>query len=210
MQPQAFARPPPPHVAPVPEQVPHDDTGRTAPQRSTAEMAPHVAAFAVHSSASVSAEQPQTLATPPPPQVRPVPEQKVLSVTVRVTPQLSGAVTVPQSLPRRAANCALLSGAHAQTLEVPPPPHVCVPPQVPQAAVRQAPQLSAPEALPQLAPRRAQKAASVSAVQPQRLAAPPPPQVCAPEQLPQFTERAWPHWSVPVTTPQLAPWRAQN
>jgi len=52
--------------------------------------------------------------------------------------------------------------------------------------------------MPQLRPSRWQKAASVSAVQPQTLAVPPPPQVLTPPQLPQASVRVAPQLSVTV------------
>jgi hypothetical protein len=97
--------------------------------------------------------------------------------TVRVVPQLSGAVTLPQSLPSRVQNWLLFSGVHPHTFAVPPPPHVCGSVHVPQLAVRGASQWSVFVTVPQFFPSRVQKAASLSAVQPQTLGAPPPPHV---------------------------------
>src|SRR5258708_24160830 len=57
----------------------------------------------------VSALFPQTLAVPPPPQVRGE-VQAPHELTVRDIPQLSSAVTVPQSLPARAQKAPSLSG----------------------------------------------------------------------------------------------------
>src|SRR6185436_10076212 len=64
---------------------------------------------------------PQTLAVPPPPQVCgevQVPHED----TVRLVPQLSLAVTLPQFLPSREQNAVLLSG-----VQVPPPQTLAVP-----------------------------------------------------------------------------------
>jgi hypothetical protein len=57
-------------------------------------------------------------------------------------------------------------------LGVPPPPQVWGEVQLPQLAVREAPQLSVPLTLPQFLPRREQKVVLDSGVQPP----PPPPQ----------------------------------
>jgi hypothetical protein len=91
--------------------------------------------------------------------------------TVRAVPQLSAPGTVPQFLPYRAQKAASVSGVQPQTLGVPPPPHARpVPKHPPQdAAVRAPPQLSMSETEPQFLPNRAQKAVSVSGVQPQTL-----------------------------------------
>jgi hypothetical protein len=98
---------------------------------------------------------------------------------VRTAPQLSLAETVPQLSPSREQKVALLSGEQPQWLTAPPPPHVCGAVQLPQLAVRAAPQLSVPVRFPQLAlPSREQKVALLSALQPQTLGMLPPPQVC--------------------------------
>jgi hypothetical protein len=77
--------------------------------------------------------------------------------------------------------------------------------------VRDVPQLSAPVQLPQALPSRAQKAGSVSAVQPHTFVVPPPPHVTpVPEQVPQFVVRDTPQLSVAVKLPQFLPRRVQN
>lgn len=57
---------------------------------------------------------------------------------------------------------------------------------------------------------RPQNVALSSLVHPHWLGTPPPPQVLTEPQLPQLMERGWPQASVPETTPQVAPMRAQN
>jgi hypothetical protein len=117
--------------------------------------------------------------------------------TVRVAPQLSAPVTLPQFFPSREQKAALVSGLQAQTLATPPPPHVCGLVQVPQLdTVRVAPQLSVPVTVPQLFPSREQKVPFVSGEQPQTLGEPPPPHVLGRVQLPQLTVRAVPQLSV--------------
>jgi hypothetical protein len=96
---------------------------------------------------------------------------------VRLVPQLSAAVTESQLRPRRAQKAVSVSGLQPHTFRVPAPPHDSGAVQVPQSAVRVAPQLSPAVRLPHVAPARAQNAASVSAAQPQEFAVPPPPQV---------------------------------
>jgi hypothetical protein len=72
--------------------------------------------------------------------------------TVRETPQLSAAVFVPHSAPKRVQNTAFDSGVHPHTFGAPglPPPQVCpVPLHPPQFATERAlPQLSVPLVLP--------------------------------------------------------------
>lgn len=100
---------------------------------------------------------------------------------------MSTSDTVPQFFPSREQNVALFSGVQAQTFGVPPLPQVCAALQVPQlATVRSAPQLSGAVTEPQFLPRREQKAASVSAPQPQMFAAPAPPQVWGAAHVPQL------------------------
>lgn len=111
---------------------------------------------------------PQTLAVPPPPHVCGdvhAPHDE----TVRVAPQLSVPVTVPQFLPRREQKPVSDSGVQEppHTLGVPPPPHVMGDVQVPQeVTVRETPQLSAAVTEPQFFPRRKQKSAFVSDAHP--------------------------------------------
>jgi hypothetical protein len=126
-------------------------------------------------------------------------------VTVREVLQLSLAVTLPQFLPRRVQNAVSVSGAQAvpHTLAVPPPAHVAGEVHVPhEATVRETLQLSAAVTLPQFLLRRVQNAASVSAVQPQTLAVPPPAQVLGEVQAPQL--RVPPQAS--LIEPQFLPW----
>ena len=177
----------------------------------------------------------QTLALVPVPQLC-EPAQVPQDETVRLTPQLSVAVTWPQLFPRRAQNAMLDSGTHAggqvphepphpsgphvlptqlgvhaQTLGAEPPPQLWGAAQAPhEATVRLAPQLSVPATWPQFFPWRAQNAGLDSGVQPQTFASE-APQVCEAGQVPQeVTVRLAPQLSVAVTGPQFFPWRAQN
>src|SRR5438552_732242 len=62
-------------------------------------------------------------------------------------------------------------GGEPQTLGVPPPPQVCGDTHMPQATVREAPQLSVPVTVPQVFPSRLQKLVSLSGAQAQTLLA---------------------------------------
>jgi hypothetical protein len=125
----------------------------------------------------VETVQPQTLTVPPPPHVCGMAQAPQLA-TLRMAPQLSVPETAPQFLPSLAQNAVSVSGVHPQTLVVPAPPHVCGIAHVPQLmTLRGAPQLSVPETAPQFLPSLAQKAVSLSCVQPQTLVVPPPPHV---------------------------------
>ncbi len=152
MHPHTLATPAPPQLWPTPEHEPH---ARNPPQPSATvpqffPSAPHV--VGVH---------PHTPPNPPPPQlcgaVHPPHE------TVRASPQLSAAVTLPQFAPRRSQKRAFDSGVQPHTFAcggVPPPQVRPVPEQVvPQLIVRVAPQrsitlLSPHELAPQLSETR--------------------------------------------------------
>jgi len=83
--------------------------------------------------------------------------------------------------------------------------------QPPQVALRGWAQLSLPVRAPQVAPDAAQKAWSLSGVQPQTFAVPPPPQLCpATMHDPQLAVRGAPQLSDAVRDPQFLPWRAQK
>jgi hypothetical protein len=194
------------------EHVPHDATLRALPQLSAAVRAPQFLPMREQNVASVSGVQPQTLGVPPPPQVTPAPVHDPHDATERPVPQLSVPLTLPQFFPSRVQNAASLSAVQPQTLGVPPPPQLCgavhAPPQL---TVRELPQLLGAVTLPQFFPSLVQNTASVSGVQPQRLAVPPPPQVCGGVHDPHdATERPVPQLSVPITGPQLLPRRVQN
>jgi hypothetical protein len=92
---------------------------------------------------------------------------------MRDSPQLSKPPAMPHSLPCAAQNCGSASGEQPQTFGIPPPPQLSSAAQVPQLAVRDAPQLSSAVTLLQLFASRVQKATSVSGVQLQ----PPSPQL---------------------------------
>jgi hypothetical protein len=149
---------------------------------------------------------PQTLAVPglPPPHV--VLPVHVPQSTVRLAPQLSFAVTLPQFLPRRAQKDPSVSRVQPQKLAVPglPPPQVLGDVQVPQLTLR----LQASTTVPQLRPL--QVVDVEGEVQPHTLAVPPPPQVLTPPQLPQSTVREAPQLSLAVTLPQFLPRREQK
>jgi hypothetical protein len=133
---------------------------------------------------------------------------------VRVVPQLSAAVTLPQFFPSREQNTGSVSAVQPHTLATDgvAPPHVCGAVHVPQfTAVRVVPQLSAAVTLPQFLPRREQNVVLFSAVQPHTFAVPPPPHVTpVPEHVPQVTVLLAPQLSGAVTAPQFFPSRVQN
>jgi hypothetical protein len=201
---------PAPHVwgaAHVPQ-----ETVRFAPQLSDAATFPQFLASRLQKAWSASAVQPHTFAVPPPPHVlgdEHVPHE----TTVRLAPQLSEAVTLPQFLPSLVQSATSVSAVQPQTLAAPPPPQVTpVPLHAPhEATVRFAPQLSDAVTLPQFLPSLLQNATSVSAVQPQTLAAPPPPHAWGAVHVPHdATARGAPQLSFAVTLPQFFPRRAQN
>jgi len=101
---------------------------------------------------------------------------------------------------------------HPHTFGVPPPPHVVPAAQVlPQPTVRMVPQLSAAETGPQFFPSLAQNWLSLSAVQPQVFATPPPAHDCGAVHDPQLaTVRRVLQLSKAVTLPQLAPLAEQK
>jgi hypothetical protein len=211
VQPHTFAVPPPPHVTPVPLQVPHEPTVRAPPQLSVPDTLPQFFTSRVQNAAFVSAVQPQTFAVPLPPHVTPVPLHAPQDATVRVVPQLSAAVTLPQFFPRRVQNAVSPSYVQPHTFAVPPPAQVCGDVHVPQSAVRDDPQLSFDVTLPQFFPSRVQNAPVVSAVQPHTFAVPPPPHVTpVPEHVPQLAVREAPQLSFATTLPQFFPSRVQN
>jgi hypothetical protein len=136
-------------------------------------------------------------------------------VTVRIAPQLSAAVTLPQFFPTRAQKAGFASATQLgpQTLATPPPMQDCGAVHVPQlATVRIMPQLSVPVNMPQLLPRREQKVVFDSGVQgvPHWFAVPAPPHVCGMLHVPQLaTMRIWPQLSIPVKLPHalLSRWQ---
>jgi hypothetical protein len=214
-QPQRFA-PPPPQVTPVPEQVPQLATVRPVPQLSAAVTEPQFFPRREQNVVSLSAVHPQTFAVLLPQALGEVhvPQE----ATVRLTPQLSAAVTEPQFLPRLEQKAASVSGPHPHTFTVPVPPHVTpVPEHVPQeATLRLMPQLSVPETDPQFFPPilTAQKVVSVSGVQavlPQTFGVPPPLHESGAMHVPhEATDRAVPQLSVPVRLPQFFSRREQK
>jgi hypothetical protein len=221
-----LATPAPPQVTPVPEHVPQEATVRLALQLSSPVTTPQFLPLLeqkVASSWGVQAGCPQTLATPPPPQlfgdVQVRLRAAAQSATVRLTRQLSGAVTLPQSLVSRVQNALSVSAVHEQTLEA----HVfgdahVTPVAAPQSTPeRTVPQLSVPEApVPQFLPSRWQNDKFDSAVQPQTLAVPPPPQVLGDVQVrlraaaQSATVRLALQLSSAVTRPQFLLSRVQN
>jgi hypothetical protein len=150
-------------------QVPHEATVRLVPQLSFAVTPSQFFPRRVQNVASLSAVHPHTLAAPPPPQVWGV--VHVPQSVVRDVPQLSAAVRLPQFLPCRVQNVALLSGVQPHTFVVPPPPQVWGVVHVPHdVTVRLVPQLSFAVTPPQFFPSRVQNVASFSPVQPHTLA----------------------------------------
>jgi hypothetical protein len=127
--------------------------------------------------------------------------EQTLGLTQEVPVHLHRASTGSQVSPSSQVTLSQGLPPWPQTLATPAPPQVSAPEQVPQLTVRDASQLSKAVTLSQSLPRRVQKALSVSAVQPQRLAWPPPPQVAGASQPP--------HSSVPPqpspTLPHCAP-----
>jgi hypothetical protein len=108
VQPHTFAVPgfPPPHVAPRAEHV--------LPQLS---VPPHPSAMLpqfLPCAAHVVGVQPHTFDVPPPPQLF-TPAHAPHATFVRRFPHESGPVTAPQFFPRRAQNCAAVSGVHPHT-----------------------------------------------------------------------------------------------
>jgi hypothetical protein len=204
---------PPPHVCGA-VHVPQLFTVRIVPQLSAAVTLPQFLDRRVQNAAFDSAVQPHTLTVPPPPHVCGV--VHVPQLAVRLAPQLSFAVTLPQFLPTRAQNVGFVSATQfgPQTLATPPPPQVIGIAQVPQfVAMRVAPQLSVPVKLPQLLPSRMQNAISDSGVHmtPHTFTVPPPPHVCGAMQVPQLDAvRIAPQLSGAVTIPQVLLSRAQN
>src|SRR5690606_15691937 len=129
--------------------------------------------------------------------------------TVRAVPQLSKFVTDPQSLPRRAQNCASDSGGQVplpQTLG-PAAPQFSPISQVPQEAVRAVPQLSASVTLPQSLPSRAQHASSLSAVQVSQVPSTHEPSSPVPQ---ETIGRVVPQRSIVCAAPQRRPRAAHS
>jgi hypothetical protein len=125
--------------------------------------------------------------------------------TVRLTPQLSGAVTLPQVAPSREQNAVSVSDGHTQTLLT---VHVWGNVQVPHETVRPTPQLSAAVRLLQFLPCLEQNSGSVSGTQAQALVA---PHVWGNVHVPHDTTvREVPQLSVSVTLPQVALSREHN
>jgi hypothetical protein len=188
-QPHTFTVPPPPQVCGA-VQVPQL-TVRIVPQLSAPATCPQFLPIRVQKAAFVSAMQfgPHTFITLPPPHVCGAVHVPQLA-TVRIAPQLSGPVKLPQLLPKRLQNVVLDSGVQVvpHTFAVPPPPHVCGAVQFPQfATVRDAPQLSVPVTMPQSLVSRAQKTGSDSLTQvgPPSVGVPPvPPPVPVPDEPP--------------------------
>jgi hypothetical protein len=104
--------PPPPQVF-GDVQVPQELTVRVVLQLSTATKLPQLRPKRAHRALSLSGSQgfPHWLGVPPPPQVFGA-AQPPQELTVRVTPQLSRALSDPQALPSRAHRAASLSGLH--------------------------------------------------------------------------------------------------
>lgn len=133
-------------------------------------------------------------------------EGQLPQLAVRVCPQASVPVKLPQTFPARAQKAESESAQHwfwKQTPEV----------QVPQLMVRGTPHESSAVTGPHAFPRRVQKAAFVSVVQPKTphtFRTPPPPQTAGSVQVPQVTVRGAPQLSSAETGSHVLPRRAQN
>jgi hypothetical protein len=145
-------------------QLPHEVTVRMTPQLSGPVNAPQTRLWREQNTPSDSGMQAQVFDAAQVCGMVQVPQL----ATVRMTPQLSLAVTWPHVLPRRAQKVGLSSGVHeGQTFGVTAPQ---VPlEQVPQdVTVRGAPHESVPDTWPQFLPRREQNTGSDSGTQRQR------------------------------------------
>ena len=100
--------------------MPQEVTVRAIPQLSCAVTWPQFAPTRVQNAESVSGWQAQTLFEPHVSGDTHVPQD----ATVRETPQLSVAVTLPQFFPTRVQNAAFVSAAQPQTLGTPEPPQL--------------------------------------------------------------------------------------
>jgi hypothetical protein len=162
--------------------VPHEATVRGLPQLSVLVTAPQVLLRRVQNAVSVSATQftgPHTLPALQTSGAVHDPQE----ATVRLVPQLSAAVTLPQFLPSRLQNAVFVSGEHAHAFVA---LHVAGGVHVPHSAtVRDAPQLSFAVTLPQVLPSRVQKAASLSGAHMTPPAPPVPPVTMPPPEPPE-------------------------
>ena len=196
--------PPPPQVTPVPlHGVPKPQSAmlRVPPQLSVVLNRPQFLPASLHNTRSVFGVQPHTLGTPAPAQVCGgvhVPHETV-------PPQPSGAT--PQFLPP----VQVVAGVQPHLLAVPPPPHVCGAMHVPhEVTPRGRLQLSVPAVLPHSAFWLAQKATSLSLMQPQTLVDS-TPHSCGKTHVPQeLTVRIAPQLSMRLTVPQFRPYRLQK
>jgi len=213
VQPHTPGVPPPPHVTPVPLQVPHDAMLRRVPQLSVVLNGSQFRPAVAQSCSFVFGPQPHTPGVPAPPHVTPVPLHgvpKPQSAIVRVPPQLSVVLYGPQFLPASPHNTASVFGVQPHTPVAPPPPHVTpVPvqgvPKPQSAMLRAPPQLSVVLNGPQFLPASLHNTASVFGVQPHQLGVPPPPQVTpVPLHVPHDAMlRALPQLSVVLNGPQF-------
>jgi hypothetical protein len=121
-QPQTLGVPPPPQARGAVQLAPQL-TVRATPQLSAALTEPQFLPSRLQKAASLSLGQAHWLAMPAPPQVWGAVQAPQLA-TVRMRPQLSVAVTAPQTLPCRVQNAASVSGAQPHWLAVPAPPQV--------------------------------------------------------------------------------------
>lgn len=190
---------------------------RGAPQLSFPIASPHSTCSRAQKPAFDSGAQPQTFATPAPPQVRePV---QVPQLTVRERPQVSTPVTLSQSFCRRRQNAVFVSLVQPgvpQRPGIPPPPHVAGIEQEPQSATeRETPHRSIPVAGPQVLPWLAQSAASLSGTQappslpPPAVPPPPLPPAVPPAPLPPVAPPPAEEPS-PVHTPRSHCWPARQ
>jgi hypothetical protein len=179
--------------------VPHGLTVRVVPQLSAAVTLPQFLVSRVQNAGLVSATQftgPHTLPVLQTSGAVQAPHE----TTVRLVPQLSAAVTLPQFLPSRLQNAVFVSAEQPQTFVA---LHVAGGVHVPQTAtVREAPQLSFAVTLPHALPSRVQKVASLSGAQVMPPLPPAPPEPPATPPVAPSTPAAPP---IPAAPPPPVP-----
>jgi len=205
VQPHRFCTPPPAQVRGA-SHVPQLATVRAAPQWSVVRMPPQSAPASEQSDRSESPTQLHTLGSshfsPQLSGALQVPQPG----TLRGTLQRSVIVAAPQSKPSAAQSCASVrASVHPQRFCVPAPPQVWGAVQVPQlGTVPETPHRSVRATEPHCAFAAWQSCASVSPVHPHRFCCPPPLQVFGAVHVPQETVRGRPQRSVRATDPHSA------
>ncbi len=125
-------------------------------------------------------------------------------VGVRLTPQVSVSVSVPQRAETDAQSAASVSAMHPQTEGSPPPPQVSNAPQPPHSTSRRVPQRSLTTTGPHSVPDPTHSSPSDSSAQPHRFAVPPSPHTRGDAQVPHVTSRLAPQRSTRLSVPQFA------